>query len=93
MNNKRPSVKIKFKYNIETGTIEEFIIDDNAAGASEEYHDRVAEKIAELLARNPEIFDAGPRRQAEALTAGLNKKENPEAGYARNKATKERVNI
>ena len=74
MSDKRPPVKIKFKYNLETGTIEEFIIDDNAAGASEEYHDRVAAKIAELLARNPEIFDAGPRRRAEALAAGLREK-------------------
>lgn len=74
MNAKRPPVKIKFKFNMETGTIEEFIIDDNAAGASEEYHDRVAEKIGQLLARNPEIFDAGPRRQAEAIASRLNEK-------------------
>ena len=79
MSGKRPPVKIKFKYNMETGTIEEFIIDDNAAGASEEYHDRVAEKIGELLARNPEIFDAGPRRQAEALAARLSEKEKPKS--------------
>ena len=60
---------------METGNIEEFIIDDNAAGASEEYHDRVAEKIGELLARNPEIFDAGPRRQAETLAKRLKERE------------------
>ena len=77
MSGKRPPVKIKFKFNIETGTIEEFIIDDNAAGASEEYHDRVAEKIGQLLARNPEIFDTGPRRQAEAMAARLKTKEIP----------------
>ena len=79
MSGKRPPVKIKFKFNLETGNIEEFIIDDNAAGASEEYHDRVAEKIGELLARNPEIFDAGPRRQAETLAKRLNEKEKPKS--------------
>jgi len=59
--NKRPPVKIKFKYNLETGAIEQFIVDDNAAGASEEYHDRVALAIGDLLAHRVEIKDAGPR--------------------------------
>ncbi|NPA25722.1 MAG: hypothetical protein GXO34_07850 [Deltaproteobacteria bacterium] len=68
-NSKRPPVRIRFRFNYETGRIEEFTIDDQAAGASEDYHDRVAAKIAELLARNPEIFDAGPRQKAEALIA------------------------
>ena len=61
MSNKRPAVKIKFKYNLETGAIEQFIVDDNAAGASEEYHDRVAQAIGDLLAHKVEIEDAGPR--------------------------------
>ena len=67
--NKRPPVKIKFKYNLETGAIEQFIVDDNAAGASEEYHDRVALAIGDLLAHRVEIKDAGPRHLA-ARTAG-----------------------
>ncbi len=61
MSNKRPPVKIKFRFNLETGTIEQFIVDDNAAGASEEYHDRVALVVGDLLARKVEIKDAGPR--------------------------------
>ena len=59
--NKRPPVKIKFKYNLETGAIEQFIVDDNAAGASEEYHDQVALAIGDLLSRKAELKDAGPR--------------------------------
>ena len=74
----RPPVKIKFRFNYETGRIEDFIIDDQAAGASEEYHDLVAEKIASLLAREPEIFDAGPRRRAQALVAEWDRKRRPD---------------
>jgi hypothetical protein len=61
MSSKRPPVKIKFRFNLETGTIEQFIVDDNAAGASEEYHDRVALTVGDLLARKVEVKDAGPR--------------------------------
>jgi len=57
---KRPRVRIRFKYNKDTGDIEEFIIDDNAPSASEEYHDKIAEAIAARLGSNPEIEDAGP---------------------------------
>lgn len=74
MSQQRPKVKIRFRFNYETGRIEDFTIDDQAAGASEEYHDLVAEKIASLLARDPEIFDAGPRRRAEALAAEFRRK-------------------
>jgi plasmid stabilization system protein ParE len=75
MSSQRPKVKIRFRFNYETGRIEDFIIDDQAAGASEEYHDLVAEKIASLLARSPEIFDAGPRLKAEALAAELEQRQ------------------
>ncbi len=75
MSSQRPPVKIRFRFNYETGRIEDFIIDDQAAGASEEYHDRVAEKIASLLARDPEIFEAGPRRRARALAAELKRRQ------------------
>jgi len=61
MKDKRPPVKIKFRFNLETGAVEEFIIDDNAAGASEGYHDQVALAVADRLARKPQINDAGPR--------------------------------
>ncbi len=72
MSGKRPPVKIKFKYNLETGDIEQFIVDDNAAGASEEYHDRVALAIGDLLAHRSEIEDAGPRH---AVLGSLGKKD------------------
>jgi len=56
---KRPRVRIRFKYNKDTGEIEEFIIDNNAPGASEKYHDGIARSIAGQLGINPEIEDAG----------------------------------
>ena len=62
MSEKRPRVRIRFKYNLDTGEVEEFIIDDNAPAASEAYHDKVAEAISSRLARQPEIEDAGPMR-------------------------------
>jgi len=62
MSEKRPRVRIRFKYNVDTGEIEEFIIDDNAPAASEAYHDKVAQAIAGRLARHSEIEDAGPVR-------------------------------
>ena len=68
MSNKRPGVKIKFKYNLDTGEIEEFIIDDSAPAASEDYHDKVANLIAQKFARNPEITDAGPIRHTQGQT-------------------------
>jgi hypothetical protein len=65
MTNKRPPIRIRFKYNVDTGEIEEFIIDDNAATASETYHDKVAHAIARRLGNNPVIDDAGPVRNWE----------------------------
>ena len=62
MSNKRPPIRIRFRYNVDTGEIEEFIIDDNAAAASEAYHDKVARAIAGWLGHNPVIDDAGPVR-------------------------------
>jgi hypothetical protein len=62
MAKKRPPVRIRFKYNVDTGEIEEFIIDDNAPTASEEYHDKIAESIASQLGHEPDIIDAGPLR-------------------------------
>ena len=62
MSDKRPPVRIRFKYNVDTGDIEEFLIDDNAPSASEEYHDKVAERIAGRLGRHLDVVDAGPTR-------------------------------
>ncbi len=61
----RPPVRIRFKYNVDTGEIEELLIDDNAPDRSEEYHDRVAAMLAGQLGRNPAIEDAGPRRRLD----------------------------
>jgi len=62
MKTHRPKVKVKFKYNIDTGEIEEFIVDDNFPDASEEYHDKIAKIVANTISCNPEIQDAGAVR-------------------------------
>ena len=64
MPEQRPRVRIRFRYNVDTGEIEEFIIDDQAPAASEAYHDKVAHTIAARLAREPNIADAGRLRGA-----------------------------
>jgi plasmid stabilization system protein ParE len=56
---KRPPIRISFKYNKDTGEIEEFIVDDNAPTASETLHNKIAETISSRLGRRPEIEDAG----------------------------------
>jgi len=58
---KRPSVRIRLRFNVDTGETE-FIIDDGSPDRSEEYHDNVAQAIASYLARHPEIEDAGAIR-------------------------------
>jgi len=72
MSKKRPPFRIRFKYNIDTGDVEEFIIDDNARAASESYHDKVANQIASKLARNPDVLDAGMLRQVATMPAHIN---------------------
>ena len=62
----RPSVRIKFKFNVDTGEIEELLVDDRAPDRSEGYHDKVAGAIAKYLVRNPEVEDAGPRHATDA---------------------------
>lgn len=67
MTGQRPKVTIRFKYNLNTGEIEEFIIDDHAPTARESYHDQIALSVASRLVANPEIADAGP---ASSLSVG-----------------------
>ena len=57
----RPAVKIRFRYNVDTGEIEQLIVDDQAPDRSERYHDQVAGAVAGYLGRRPLIEDAGPR--------------------------------
>lgn len=64
MSDKRPPIKVRFHFNLETGEME-LIIDDNAPHLSEEYHDRIAAALASYLGRNPDIEDAGPRHLLE----------------------------
>ncbi|MDM8515098.1 hypothetical protein QUF76_02775 [Desulfobacterales bacterium HSG16] len=65
MSAKRPRVRIKFKFNMDTGEIEEFIIDDNSPEASEAYHNEIARAIASRLGNRPEIEDAGAIRLSD----------------------------
>lgn len=59
MSETRPPIRISFRYNKDTGEIVEFIVDDNAPTASEDYHDVVADTIASSLSRRAEIYEAG----------------------------------
>ncbi|HEX8141248.1 MAG TPA: hypothetical protein VF553_01545 [Pyrinomonadaceae bacterium] len=85
---RRPPIRISFKYNKETGEIEEFIVDDNAPTASETLHNKIAETISSRLGRRPEIEDAGnirlPQIEPRAVEAPApeSEKEKPveEAG-------------
>jgi len=79
---RRPPVRIRFRFNVDTGETE-FIIDDGAPDRSEEYHDNVAQAIASYLARHPEIEDAGAirhqieqGRQAITDATGRNEKKD-----------------
>jgi hypothetical protein len=86
--NQRPRVHIRFRFNIESGEIEEFIIDDNAAHLPEEYHDKIADRFAAELARNPDIEDAGLR----ADVWGAREPQEPEtqSGEDQERQTQER---
>jgi hypothetical protein len=75
---KRTPVTIRFRYNKESGEIEDFIIDDNTPNASEESHDKIADLIARQLGAKPDIEDAGPIRfgkTPEKRTDGAKAKE------------------
>jgi hypothetical protein len=54
-------VRIRLKYNLQTGEVEELLIDDNAPMGTEDYHDEVAQAVARNLVRQPVVEDAGPR--------------------------------
>jgi hypothetical protein len=55
----RKPVTIRFRFNKDTGQIEEFLIDDGDRTAPEAYHDKIARAIAGRLFREPQIEDAG----------------------------------
>ena len=57
---KRNPVTIRFRFNKDTGQVEEFLIDDGDRTASEAYHNKIARAIAGELFRRPNIVDAGP---------------------------------
>lgn len=59
---KKQPVTIRFRYNKESGEIEDLIVDDNTPNASEAFHDQVADLIARQLGANATIVDAGPIR-------------------------------
>ncbi|KPA18888.1 hypothetical protein MHK_000894 [Candidatus Magnetomorum sp. HK-1] len=76
MEKQRPKIKVKFKYNIETGEVEEFIIDDHLPDANEEYHDNIAKIVAENICCQPDIQDAGYIRQTgNVMTSPLTNNE------------------
>ncbi len=52
-------ITIRFRFNQDTGQIEQFLIDDGDRAAPEEYHNKIARAIAGRLFRRPQIEDAG----------------------------------
>ena len=82
----RPPIRISFKYNKDTGEIEEFIVDDNAPTASETMHNRVAEAISSRLGRRPEIEDAGNVRLPQIEPRVV---ESPSVNQEKEKPTEE----
>jgi hypothetical protein len=56
---KKKPVTIRFRYNKQTGEVEDLIVDDNAPNAPEEQHDRIAALIASQLGARATIEDAG----------------------------------
>ncbi len=55
----RQPITIRFRFNKETGQIEEFLVDDGERSAPESYHDQFTRLVAGELFRNPQIEDAG----------------------------------
>ncbi len=78
---KKQPVTIRFRYNKESGEIEDLIVDDNAPNASDDFHDKVAELIARQLGANATIEDAGPirfeSRPANKIGQGKSKRKEP----------------
>ena len=60
MNDTRPTVRIRLRYDMESGEFD-LIVDDSAPDMPEDYHDAVAARIAAFLSQNPQIEDAGLR--------------------------------
>lgn len=60
MSESRPTVRIRLRYDTETGEFD-LIVDDSAPDMPEAYHDQVAARIAGFLSHNPDIVDAGLR--------------------------------
>ncbi len=71
---KRPPIRIRLRFDVETGETE-FIIDDDSPDRSDDYHDKVAQPIAAFLRRNPEIEDAGAIRHRIEREWGTNVEE------------------
>ena len=53
----RKPINIRFRYNKESGEIEDLIVDDNSPNASESYHDKIADLVARQLGSRPVIHD------------------------------------
>lgn len=70
----RKPVTIRFRFNKDTGQIEEFLIDDGDRAAPEAHHDKIARAIAGRLFRRPEIEDAGAA-SVEQIPSGLTPEE------------------
>lgn len=56
-------VRVRFRFNTETGEVELFQVDDIGAGSGPEHdaeHDRISAELGQVLARRPDVEEVSP---------------------------------
>lgn len=56
-------VRVRFRFNTDTGEVELFQVDDIGAGSGPEHdaeHDRISAELGQVLARRPEVEEVSP---------------------------------
>lgn len=56
-------VRVRFRFNTETGEVELFQVDDIGSGSGPEHdaeHDRISAELGQVLARRPDVEEVSP---------------------------------
>lgn len=56
-------VRVRFRFNTDTGEVELFQVDDIGAGSGPEHdaeHDRISAELGQVLARRPDVEEISP---------------------------------
>ena len=56
-------VRVRFRFNTETGEVELFQVDDIGSGSGPEHdaeHDRISAELGQVLARRPDVEEISP---------------------------------